>query len=114
MSEQLDAVWMERAACKGTDTDAVFYPEIPHMSAGDEARAICAVCPVREQCLEYAIDNHEPDGIWGGKTWRQRRRLVTARRRELEEGPTPPRKVVAIRGPGGHFLGSKIIEEASE
>ena len=46
-----------------------------------KAQRICAVCPVVEQCLNYALENHVDHGIWGGKSERERRRLQRARRR---------------------------------
>ncbi|MDA8399744.1 MAG: WhiB family transcriptional regulator [Actinomycetota bacterium] len=70
--------WRQRAACRGIDP-AVFYP------ASDEeaqpAKAICAQCPVRQPCLEYALVNRERDGVWGGATERERRRMVRQRRK---------------------------------
>ena len=64
--------WTERAACRGTDTE-IFYPVTPDEEA--EALSICATCPVRAQCLDYAIRNRETYGIWGGTTPDQRRRI---------------------------------------
>ena len=79
------ARWRERAACRGTDLD-VFYPERGE-SAGP-ARQVCATCPVRQPCLEYALSNRITHGIWGGLTERERRplqsRLVQAARRERD------------------------------
>ena len=63
--------WTQQAACRGTDTD-IFYPATPAEEA--EALSICATCPVRAQCLDYAIRNRETYGIWGGATPEQRRR----------------------------------------
>ena len=53
---------------------------------GDEraeelARAICVLCPVRESCLEYALTARERDGVWGGMTARERRRILRHRRK---------------------------------
>ena len=45
-----------------------------------EAKLVCASCPVREKCLDYAIRNYEMYGIWGGHTAPERRDL----RREWE------------------------------
>ena len=74
----MNLAWRQRAACRGVDPDS-FYP------ASDEeaeaAKAICAVCPVREPCLEYALANRERDGVWGGATERERRRIIRQRRK---------------------------------
>ena len=64
--------WTDQAACRGTDTE-IFYPVTPDEEA--EALSICATCPVRAQCLDYAIRNRETYGIWGGTTPDQRRRI---------------------------------------
>ena len=70
--------WRQRAACRGVDPD-VFYP-ISDEEA-EEAKSICRVCPVREACLEYALANRERDGVWGGATERERRRMIRQRRK---------------------------------
>ncbi|MGH9076969.1 MAG: WhiB family transcriptional regulator [Acidimicrobiales bacterium] len=71
-------VWRQRAACRGVDPD-IFYP-VSEEDA-EEAKAICAGCPVLEACLEYALVNRERDGVWGGATERERRRIARQRRR---------------------------------
>ena len=80
------ARWRERAACCGTALD-LFYPE-RGQSAGP-ARQVCAMCPVRKPCLEYALSNQITHGIWGGLTERERRplqsRLVQAARRDRDQ-----------------------------
>jgi WhiB family transcriptional regulator, redox-sensing transcriptional regulator len=70
--------WRDHAACRGVDPD-IFYP-------GDDeeaqtAKAICAQCGVRQACLEHALGLREKDGIWGGATERERRRIIRQRRR---------------------------------
>ncbi len=65
-----------QANCRGIDP-ALFFPERGGSSA--EAKAVCAGCVVREQCLDYALENHERLGIWGGLSERQRRRVRSAR-----------------------------------
>ena len=74
----MNLAWRQRSACRGVDPD-IFYPATDEEA--DEAKAICAVCPVREACLEYALANRERDGVWGGATERERRRLVRQRRK---------------------------------
>ena len=66
------ARWRELAACRGTNLE-VFFPERGE-SAGP-ARQVCAGCPVRQPCLDYAITNRITHGIWGGLTERERRAL---------------------------------------
>jgi WhiB family redox-sensing transcriptional regulator len=65
--------WMVFAACRDADP-AVFFPTT--RDAVDEALAICATCPVRSDCLDYAVDARERFGVWGGTTEKQRRRLL--------------------------------------
>ena len=70
--------WRQRAACRGVDPD-IFYASSDEEA--EEAKAICRVCPVREACLEYALVNRERDGVWGGATERERRRIIRQRRK---------------------------------
>lgn len=65
--------WLEQALCTQTDPE-VFFPE--QGSSNRAAKATCSRCPVREQCLDYALTNHELHGIWGGLSERERRRLA--------------------------------------
>ncbi len=71
-------VWRQRAACRGVEPE-IFYP-ISEEEA-EEAKAICSACAVQETCLEYALGNRERDGVWGGATERERRRMIRQRRR---------------------------------
>ena len=70
--------WRTRAACQGLDP-AIFYPTSDE--EGGEAKAVCGACPVRQACLEYALANRERDGVWGGATERERRRIIRQRRK---------------------------------
>ncbi len=70
--------WRSQALCKGIDPE-VFYPVSDE--EGDEAKSICSSCNVRLMCLEYALAARERDGIWGGATERERRRILRQRRR---------------------------------
>lgn len=64
--------WQERALCAQTDPEA-FFPE--KGGSTREAKKICLSCEVRVECLEYALENDERFGIWGGLSERERRRL---------------------------------------
>ncbi|MGY4923644.1 WhiB family transcriptional regulator [Streptomyces sp. 900105755] len=69
--------WRERAACQDVDPDLFF----PIGTAGltlvqiDEAKAVCTRCPVRERCLQWALDVGQVEGIWGGTTESERRAM---------------------------------------
>jgi WhiB family redox-sensing transcriptional regulator len=79
-TREVIAQWRRYARCLGVDPD-VFHPPGDADEAAEPARAICAVCPVREPCLDHAITHREVHGVWGGLTERERRRLVRQRRR---------------------------------
>lgn len=67
----------EQAACRGMD------PNVFHTERGEstkEAKAICGRCPIRQECLEFALENYESFGIWGGLSERERRRIRRARK----------------------------------
>ena len=70
--------WRQDAACRDLDT-AVFFPETDEETGA--ALAVCATCPVREACLEFALVTRQDDGVWGGMTETDRKRL---RRRRQE------------------------------
>ena len=67
-----DRAWMLDARCLDADPEA-FFPE--KGGSTREAKRICSACPVRDECLEYALANDERFGIWGGLSERERRRV---------------------------------------
>lgn len=89
-----DDVWRVHAACAGGlrlhllglvatvpfDLN-LFFPEDGHRDQARRARQVCAVCPVADDCLRYALDHFIRDGVWGGTTLRQREPMWRARRR---------------------------------
>lgn len=74
----MNQIWRQNAACRGVEPD-IFYPVSEEEA--DPAKAICAVCNVRTACLEYALAHRERDGVWGGATEKERRRLLRQRRK---------------------------------
>lgn len=68
--------WQLYANCLGVDPD-LFFPE--RGASTKEAKSVCKACVVREDCLEYALENSEKFGIWGGLSERERRKLRRAR-----------------------------------
>ncbi len=71
-SEDGELGWQAQALCAQTDPEA-FFPE--KGGSTRDAKRVCGVCPVRSECLEYALTNDERFGIWGGLSERERRRL---------------------------------------
>ncbi|WP_114855579.1 WhiB family transcriptional regulator [Brachybacterium sp. YJGR34] len=71
-SEDAELTWQERALCAQTDPEA-FFPE--KGGSTREAKKVCVSCEVRAECLEYALENDERFGIWGGLSERERRKL---------------------------------------
>lgn len=65
--------WAAFASCRGADPD-LFFPS----GEGDprDALRICSGCPVKDACLDWALETRVRFGIWGGKTERERRRLL--------------------------------------
>jgi len=77
---QMKQPWRSKAACKGLDA-SIFFPDPDVDDDALPAKAVCAECAVRELCLEYALGFREKDGVWGGCTERERRRIIRQRRR---------------------------------
>jgi WhiB family redox-sensing transcriptional regulator len=75
---RMTPVWHQQAACRGLDPQ-MFYPEVDEEA--DAAKAVCEVCPVRQACLEHALAKREKEGVWGGATERERRRIIRQRRK---------------------------------
>jgi WhiB family redox-sensing transcriptional regulator len=88
--------WRAESACRTADPD-LFFPVAVGTAAGKQiarAQRICAGCPVRQECLDFALLTREPAGIWGGTTPEERIRALRARhrrpsRRAAREVPAP-------------------------
>ncbi len=85
--------WAAEAACAEMDSD-IFFPDEQRNSRINkeltaEAKQICSECPVREECLDYALENHREmlGGIFGGYTEKERKRLLGLRQRTRRTKP---------------------------
>lgn len=65
-----------QAKCRGVGGDVMFPSDWTGLLA---ARALCAECPAKDPCLEYALDNHIDHGVWAGTSERERRRMRARR-----------------------------------
>jgi len=73
--------WIADARCRGMNPE-LFYADRFGTQDVAQAKAVCAECPVRDECLQHALDTFERFGVWGGATVRERRSM---RRRKLRE-----------------------------
>ena len=71
-----DLLWIKAACKKRTN---LMHPELDDLIQIERAKKVCAKCPVRNTCLEYALETRQPIGIWGGKTEHERRNIKTSR-----------------------------------
>jgi WhiB family transcriptional regulator, redox-sensing transcriptional regulator len=77
--------WWDLAACQQADPE-LFFPVSAVGSARadiDRAKAVCATCRIRQQCLDYALDTRQAHGVWGGRTEEERLQIILAHQREL-------------------------------
>jgi WhiB family redox-sensing transcriptional regulator len=89
-----DGTWFERAACRDVDRTLFFEAERESSTRRDRrvraAKSVCAQCPVRRECLSFALAVPERYGIWGGMTaWERKliRRRKGPSRRSDRRGP---------------------------
>jgi WhiB family redox-sensing transcriptional regulator len=83
--------WRDGAACRDTDPD-LFFPVGSTGLAAEQiraAKAVCDLCPAKEPCLQFAIENNQDSGVWGGTSEDERRILRRAwvKARKATAGP---------------------------
>lgn len=92
--------WQEQAACRSYDPLTFFHPQNERGSARSKrdisAKLICAGCPVRLECADYAIRAHEPYGVWGGLTEEDRERIYS----RLDSRHYPRERGAGLRAAG--------------
>lgn len=72
-----DSSWQALGACRDVDPKVFF----PRDGIGTTvAQRICNMCVVQEHCLEYALETRQDNGVWGGTSERERRRILKRRR----------------------------------
>ena len=82
-TQRAPEAWQVKAACRGPQA-AVFFPPayVERKDQKEEreqrAKEICATCPVRQPCLDYALQIREPHGIWGGLNEVERRQRLAS------------------------------------
>ena len=74
----MELLWRRHSACRGLDPD-IFYPATDEEALA--AKRVCSECSVQGTCLEFALQGREKEGVWGGATEKERRRILRQRRR---------------------------------
>jgi WhiB family transcriptional regulator, redox-sensing transcriptional regulator len=77
----METPWMNDGSCRDHPPEVFFPSDGVGVTI---AQRICATCPVREPCLEYALANRIDHGVWGATSERERRRILKARREPVE------------------------------
>lgn len=69
--------WRHQAACRDSSPDLFFPVGATGVAAAqiEAAKAICTRCPVRLECLEFALETNQEAGVWGGTSEEERRHL---------------------------------------
>lgn len=85
LSEAMSTEWQEHGLCREMDASVFFPPPSfehkPDREAREaQAKAICAECPVRLPCLEWALAVEEPYGVWGGHSEAERKQILMGKR----------------------------------
>jgi WhiB family transcriptional regulator, redox-sensing transcriptional regulator len=85
--------WRGHAACRFADPE-LFFPVSasgPSLDQAERARAICVTCPVRRECLQFALATRQAYGVWGGMS-------------EQERGAAASRAALRVRAMGSAAL----------
>lgn len=92
--------WRDWAACRGADLE-IFFPvgsTGPALQEIEQAKVICARCPVVDDCLDFATRTGQDFGVWGGLTADERRARRRVRLRAYRTGATASAGAQRIRG----------------
>jgi len=86
LDEAPSTSWQVHGLCRADDSSVFFAPvHFEHRPERDareaKAKAICAECPVRLPCLEWALATQEPYGVWGGYAEHERKQILLGKRK---------------------------------
>ncbi len=96
--------WQDHAACREADPLLFFHPQNERGSSrirrDREAKLVCAACPVRMECADYAVRAREPYGVWGGLSEEDREHIYA----RLDSRHYPRGKGDGLRAAGGDYI----------
>ncbi|MFE9758152.1 WhiB family transcriptional regulator [Streptomyces microflavus] len=94
-----DPNWRSYSACRDVDPELFF----PHREDGPwaeqvaDAKSVCSWCPVRQQCLDWALETRQDTGVWGGLSESERRSMHRRIRRYDTRMPGVPEQIIQHR-----------------
>lgn len=112
-------LWQEQAICRSHDNSIFFHPEGERGAARRNrdrlAKALCARCPVIQQCRTHALQVNEPYGVWGGMTEDERRLALGVRPRSRTSGaPAPASPAAAAPLPSAPLAPAPLASDPQE
>ena len=119
MVKRRDDIW-NQASCRGGKNRELFFlltekdPTEVAATQIDHAKNICRSCPVRNQCLDWALESGQDAGVWGGMTAIERRELKRRAALPPTQGQTGMRRAPVSRRSPGHGLSEEEIAELDE
>ena len=83
-AQRIEESWQIKASCRGPQASVFFPPaqferKDEKLERESRAKAICRTCPVKRECLDYAVTIREAHGIWGGLNEVERKQLLAQR-----------------------------------
>lgn len=115
--------WRHQAECSKDTYDAeLWFPvgvSAPAIAQAEEAKKVCAGCPVRARCLEWATETGQDSGVWGGLSEQERRLLRRPSRLRAPKANTKLRHMQILRHELGRYMdlaagGLTVAEIAAE
>jgi WhiB family redox-sensing transcriptional regulator len=92
--------WKRRAECRDANSN-LMYPLPSDLDGIRDAKKVCGGCPVRKECLAWALNHPEPYGVWGGLDERERADLL-GRRPKPDPDEQPVRDPAVCGTEAGH------------
>ncbi len=95
-----ETLWIDRAACIDEDPE-LFFPvgsTAPAVEQAERAKAVCATCDVRGECLRWALETCQDAGVWGGLDEEERRVIRRERRRLAAAHASRESELVGVAG----------------
>ena len=86
--------WQEQGLCNQTDPE-IFFPE--KGGSTRQAKQVCAACPVRAECLDWALERRIRYGLWGGLSAHERRKLEVRPEEDTTPQPLDLPVIAAVR-----------------